>query len=132
MPWEKRKGRGRYYVRAYKDGGKIIREYIGMGPVAEAVAQAGAEAREVRLELEAAQRQARERARDLERQLNALCRLADDLVGEELRAAGYHQHARGAWRKKRVTTIKTIEKACGGGEGDSEAIARAGRAGSNG
>ena len=39
---------------------------------------------------------------DLERALDELAERARDLAREALTAAGYHQHHRGEWRKRRV------------------------------
>ena len=44
-----------------------------------------------------------------ERQLDALAREAKRLAGATLEAAGYHQHARGVWRKKRRGTTCVTE-----------------------
>ena len=38
MPWEKRKRGSRYYTRSRRENGKIVREYIGTGLIAEAAA----------------------------------------------------------------------------------------------
>jgi hypothetical protein len=51
MGWETRGGRGWYYTRSEKRGGKVIREYGGGGSVGELAAAADA--------LQRAQRQAR-------------------------------------------------------------------------
>ena len=58
MPWEDRPG-GCYYYRAKKTKGRVVKEYVGAGPKAEAAATEDAYAREVR----AAQRQATHRDR---------------------------------------------------------------------
>jgi hypothetical protein len=47
---------------------------------------------------------------DLERALDEMAERARDLAREALSAAGYHQHHRGEWRKRRVSRL---------GEGES-------------
>ena len=78
-----------------------MREYDGVGPVAELAAAADA--------LRRADRRAVMEARSAE-EANwqaalaptlALCRAADLLARAALLAAGYHRHARSLWRKKR-------------------------------
>jgi hypothetical protein len=97
MAWE----RG-YYYRVRKVNGRVVREYVGTGRVAELAA-----------ELDALQRQERQRERDarravwaeleaLDAPLDDLDELADLVARAALAAAGYRQHKRGEWRKRRV------------------------------
>jgi len=100
MGWETRKGRGRYYTRSRREAGRVVREYVGTGDVAELLADLDALGREER-------RQAEEEYRDECARLGAadgaLCRLCDTsdlLVRASLVAGGYHQHKR-EWRRRR-------------------------------
>ncbi len=103
MPWEHRNGRGRYYTRSHKINGVITRLYIGAGPLAEQAARADDATRQALAAPLQAERLLRAQARDLDRQLDDLCHITDQLIHIELTAAGYHQHACGAWRKSRVS-----------------------------
>jgi hypothetical protein len=104
MSWETRRGQGRYYTRSRKVNGRIIREYVGTGLVAELAAQQDAETRAQRLaERERVQHEAARWAAAAA-PLNDLSQLLDGLTAAALIAAGYHQHHRGAWRKRRHGT----------------------------
>jgi hypothetical protein len=104
MGWETRRGSGRYYTRSRKVHGRIIREYVGTGLVAELAAQRDADARAQRLAER--KRLLHEAARwaSTAAPLTELSRLLDGLTAAALIAAGYHQHHRGAWRKRRHGT----------------------------
>lgn len=100
-PWESRKRGGRYYTRSRKVDGQVVREYVGTGPIAEFAAQMDALDRERREEEAAVWREEKERLEALARPVEELCEAAELLVRAALVAAGYHQHKRGEWRKKR-------------------------------
>jgi hypothetical protein len=103
MAWETRNGRGRYYTRSRRVGGRVLREYVGSGLGAELTADLDEDRRASRAERASEWRAERERLEAADQDFDALCRLADSLMRAELIAAGYHQHARGAWRKRRGT-----------------------------
>jgi hypothetical protein len=105
MPWEHRNGRGRYYTRTRKINGVVTRQYVGAGPLAELVAHADDLTRQALTAESDAVRRLRAQTHDFERRLDNLCRLTDHLIHIELTAAGYHQHARGAWRKRRNSHV---------------------------
>ena len=99
--WETRKGRGAYYTRSRRVGGRVVREYVGSGELAVLAAEWDRGAREER-QAEAArwhERKAQDAA--LEAKLDEACRLADLLAEAVLLAAGYHRHHHGEWRKRR-------------------------------
>jgi hypothetical protein len=94
MSWEVRDG-GRRYTRSRRVAGRVVRQYLGTGPrAAEAAAADDARRR---------QRQAdRDAGRALDEAAAELDALADLFARAALLAAGYHQHDRGPWRKRRA------------------------------
>jgi hypothetical protein len=96
MGWDK----GRYYTRSKKVKGRIVREYVGIGRVAELVAQMDAQERE-RRQLEALElRLEKSDLAALDADIKALSEAAD-LVAQAALLATFHQHNRGEWRKRR-------------------------------
>jgi hypothetical protein len=93
MGWEK----GRYYTRSRKVNGRVVREYVGTGDVAEQAAMIDAIARQGR----EARRAARAELTALDAPLDDLAEQTDLLARAALAAAGYRQHHRGEWRKRR-------------------------------
>jgi len=81
--------------------GCVVREYVGSGKIGELVAQFDTIEREKREAEQAATRAEREKIGALDAPLNELDELADLLARAALAAAGYAQHNRGEWRKKR-------------------------------
>lgn len=102
MSWETRNGRGAYYTRSRRSGGRIIREYIGTGDFAFVIAHDDDQERQRRQAEDACFRQRKARDRSLDAQIDELCRLADEAAHAVLLAAGYHNH-KGQWRKRRGT-----------------------------
>jgi hypothetical protein len=101
MGWESRHGRGRYYTRSRKVNGHVVREYVGTGLVAELASLHDAEARAQRLAERERLQQDAARWASATTPLKELSQLLDGLAAAALIAAGYHQHHRGAWRKRR-------------------------------
>jgi hypothetical protein len=97
MAWDSRG----YYYRSRKVNGRVVREYVGCGRVAELAAQLDTLKREQRLLDALALRQEKDELNALEGDLNALDETTDLLARAALLAAGYHQHNRGEWRKRR-------------------------------
>jgi hypothetical protein len=97
MGWDK----GRYYTRSRKVNGRVVREYVGTGRVAELAAQLDALEREKRHLDALALRGEKDELSALDAQLKELSQQADLLARAALLAAGYHQHKRGEWRKRR-------------------------------
>ncbi len=101
VSWEQRNGGGRYYTRSRREGGRIVREYVGAGPIAELVAFQDEAERRHREEEARAWREEREDLGRLDETAGELCELAELLIRAALVAAGYRQHNRGEWRKPR-------------------------------
>ena len=101
MAWEKRERGGLYYTRSKKDNGRVIREYVGGGILGEASARLDADERQRREEKAALWREERERLEALDGQTEELYEAAEVMAKAALLGAGYHQHKRGEWRKRR-------------------------------
>ncbi len=101
MGWERRERGGLYYTRSRKEGGRVVREYVGGGILGALAAQMDAEERRRQEEEEASQREERERLNALTAPLEELYEAAEVIARAALIASGYHQHNRGEWRKKR-------------------------------
>ena len=101
MAWETRRGRGRYYTRSRRVNGRVVREYVGSGEVAEVIAQLDALDREERRQMEEAFRAECERLDAADRAAGEFSALVDTLAQGALVAAGYRQHNRGEWRRRR-------------------------------
>lgn len=97
MGWDK----GRYYTRSKKVNGRVIREYIGTGQTAAVIAQIDAQKRNERRIRQAILKEEQTLLDGLDAELKAFIDLTDLAVQVVLTDAGFHQHHRGEWRKKR-------------------------------
>ena len=100
MAWVSR-GSRKYYYQSTRVGGVPTRKYLGSGPEAE---KAAAEVERSRTEkaAEAAALHAEEQNHAAATApLDDLCQLTDLLLRATLTSLGFHQHARGAWRRRR-------------------------------
>lgn len=100
MAWERRERGDRYYTRSRREGGRVVREYVGSGPFAELVAQADRVAREEREAAAMRERWGREKLEALAAPVLELSEAAEVLVRAHLIAAGCHRH-KGEWRRAR-------------------------------
>ena len=101
MAWEKRERGGLYYTRSRKVNGRVLREYLGGGVLGEITARMDALERHRREEETALWREERERLETLDGLTEELNEAAEVVAQAALVAAGYHQHKRGEWRKRR-------------------------------
>jgi hypothetical protein len=100
MPWRE-VGRGRYYYRSRRVDGRPVKCYLGTGPAAD-LAAAADDLRRVERAVERDERKAEQaRWESAVAPLLELCRAADLLARAALMLAGYRQHARSTWRRKR-------------------------------
>ena len=100
-PWERRERGGLYYTRSKKVNGEVVRKYVGGGVLGELASQMDTLKRLQWEEEAAAWKEEREKLEALEAPVEELCGAAEMLIKAALLAAGYHQHKRGEWRKKR-------------------------------
>lgn len=102
-----------YYTTSRRVNGKVKREYVASGALAlyayERDQVLRREAQEARQQQEAQWRQEREAADALDEAVNAVCDGATGAFRTVMDAAGYHQHARGQWRKKRPEKQEDIQ-----------------------
>lgn len=101
MGWEKRARGGRYYTRSRREAGRVVREYMGNGEVAVLTARMDALARAERERRRAGAQEEQQQYREAMALLDALCQRADTLAHAALVLAGYRQHKRGEWRRRR-------------------------------
>jgi hypothetical protein len=101
MPWL-RHGNRKYFYRAFRSSGRIVRQYLGSGSDAEKVAAEIQQRRQTR----SAQTQLACQETTLHNKATAplaeLCELTDLLMRATLVSQGFRQHCRGAWRRRHV------------------------------
>lgn len=100
MAWEMRGSCGPYYTRSTRVGGRVIREYVGTGPLAEAIAIVDTIGRRRRNEEREAWRREREAIRANDHLVADAGEAVLTLTRGWLLAQGYHTH-HGTWRRKR-------------------------------
>jgi hypothetical protein len=102
-------GSGRYYQRSYRDAdGRVRSQYIGRGPLAEAVASLDARERERRIEGRERTNALREGIAALEKPVVEYSDGVDQLFAAWMRLTGWHRH-RGAWRRTGKITRRNMQ-----------------------
>lgn len=100
MAWETR-GQRRYYYRGRREQGRVIKVYVGGGAAGEQAAREDEQrqiARAVQRGIAELERASAKPAHDLMIELDSQVTIA---IRSALTKSGYHQHARGRWRRKR-------------------------------
>lgn len=113
MGWEKR-GNNQYYYTKERIGRRVVSSYVGASETARLIAEISESRHEIAEWRARDERLEREAMRDLARtppEVAQALQEARRAVAEALTAAGYHQHKRGEWRKKRGNKDK--EQAAG-------------------
>jgi hypothetical protein len=100
VAWEERERGGRYYTRSRREGGRVVREYVGGGPAGELAAEADRERRELAEEQREREREELERLKALAAPVLEVSEAAEILAHAHLVAAGYHRH-KGEYRRAR-------------------------------
>jgi hypothetical protein len=100
MAWVRR-GRKDYYYRTRRRGGRVQRDYFGSGPEAQLAAALDEQRRRDRQACREAAEAVRTRWDCVAVPLESLRILVDELLKAALLGAGYRQHERGPWRKRR-------------------------------
>jgi len=101
MAWESRQRGGLYYTRSRKENGRVIREYVGGGPLGQLAALEDEHERRQREEQAAYWKEEQEDLDALEAPVEELTEASDLLIRAALLASGYRQHNRGEWRLRR-------------------------------
>ena len=99
MAWERR-GSNLYYYQSERVDGRVRKNYVGAGEVAQAIAHADETIRRSRVVQSERARVELEEVRTLASTGEELCEAADILAAAELVAAGFHTH-KGEWRMRR-------------------------------
>ena len=99
---ETRNGKGEYYTRAFRRGGRIVREYVGSGLVGEFAAAVDELERAMRDQRAAAKSTESDGLDELDKLVAGYSKTVEMAAREALVAAGYQCHQRGEWRKTRA------------------------------
>src|SRR5262245_765996 len=117
MAWSQR-GNHRYFYRSVRTGARVTRQYCGRGLLAEEVVAGIERRRQERAAQASATRLETQAYLDAIAPPDHLCQLTDLLMRATLASEGYHQHARGSWRKSRVSRNQDVS--AGDAKGSSE------------
>ena len=96
------RGKRKYYRPAMRKLRRLVKQHLGWDETAKMQATIDDVNRKVRRAAEAAWQREKERLDELDEGVQQLHELADMLARLALIHAGYHQHDRGQWRKRRL------------------------------
>jgi hypothetical protein len=93
---------GRYYTRSFKVRGRTIRQYVGCGETGRLAAQQDQERRDrAKMRRDATKRLMTD-LQAIDATVTTLCRRTELAARAAMHAAGYYQHHRSEWRRRRV------------------------------
>jgi hypothetical protein len=102
MAWDRREGRA-YYYRSVRENGRVRRQYVGTGPLAELAAFSDERDRRERQARRDAEQQARYELETALAPIEEACEVLDLAIRAVLLTLGFHQH-KGTWRRRRWPT----------------------------
>jgi hypothetical protein len=109
MGWDRSRWGHHYFATTHRVGGRFARRYWGCGPVGELASTFYALRRVEREQNKRRERDERERLRETLVPLVELSEAATLLIRASLLAAGFHQHARGEWRRRRMVSNQVTD-----------------------
>lgn len=90
-----------YAYETFREGGRVCRRYVGRGEIGAALCQMDALDRQRADETAHAAREVEKRGQMQLDELRKFCGLVQAVLRADLESNGFHQHKRGAWRKRR-------------------------------
>jgi hypothetical protein len=100
VAWEKRERGGRYYTRSRREGGRVLREYVGAGLAGELAEEKDRAKRELQQAEREREREELERLKALAAPVFEVSEATEILAHAHLVATGYHRH-KGEYRRAR-------------------------------
>ena len=100
VPWKRIKGR-RYFYHSRREGCRVVQDYVGRGAAAERVANLISEECRKRTHARKKRQETQRPYADMDRAVERACGAVQGALTGTLEAAGFHQHHRGEWRRRR-------------------------------
>jgi hypothetical protein len=108
MGWERRRN-GLFYYRVRRQGGRVVKVYVGAGERGQKAAEEDAAKRELTRETLRQSREQQQQLISLDDDLNEFGKLADQLLTAKLLCYGWKKHHRG-WRPKKWRSRRQSNK----------------------
>jgi len=101
MGWERR-GNAEYYYRSYRVGHRVRKEYLGRGTDTDLLATLASQERHRKERACAEFQRERQAADTINRAVDTFEAALKAELRRQLERAGFRQHNRGEWRRRRV------------------------------